>query len=526
MSPISRFGARLCAALCLFFGVSSMGAEQTGQAAGFGVVRPAALAGTWYPADPKVLASTVDGLLAQAPKSQSGPDEQVDALVVPHAGMVYAGRTAAAAFKLVQGHKYARVIVLGPSHRMSFSGLAVPPVDAFETPLGKIPLDLQALAELRQSPLVSVVPGAHAQEHSIEMELPYLQRALQPGWKLVPILVGQMSEADYATAAQLLRPLDDKDTLVVVSSDFTHYGPRFDYLPFAAGEGIAGRLRNLDMGLFEQMSAFNPKGLLAYKERTGITACGFGPIMVLTELLKGEASPRVIDYSTSGQLTGSYENSVSYLGVGYFEKDPPGAAAYTPQELRTLHGLALRALKLAVDQGASAVDPDALVKDMNLPDKLKAPGAAFVTLRQEAGDLRGCIGDIIPYRPLYESIIGNAVSAALRDPRFTPVRPGELKGLEVEISLLTPPRPIPSYKDYNVAHQGVILHAEGRHAVYLPEVAPSMGWSREHTLSQLSLKAGLDADAWKSPDARFEVFTSVTYEAPYAQDASHVVKVH
>ncbi len=524
MSTIGRLWGQVVLALGLLSGVYSMAAEQAGQATTVGTVRPAALAGSWYPADPKVLASTVDGLLAQATESSAG--EPVDALVVPHAGMIYSGRTAAAAFKQVAGRRFERVIVLAPSHRVSFKGLAVPPVDAFETPLGQIPLDSQALAQLRQSPLVTVVPGAHAQEHSIEMELPFLQRVLAPGWKLVPILVGHMEAPDYASAAQLLRPLDDKHTLVVVSSDFTHYGPRYGYLPFAADEGIAGRLRNLDMGLFEQMSAFDAAGLLAYKQRTGITACGFGPIMVLTYLLKGRASPRLIDYSTSGQLTGSYENSVSYLGVGYFEQDPPGAAAYTPDELRTLHGLARRALGLAVERGADAVDADTLIQGMGLPDKLKAPGAAFVTLRKQGGDLRGCIGDIMPLRPLYASIVGNAVSAALRDPRFQPVRPDELDGLEIEISLLTPPQPIPSYKDYDVAHQGIILRAQGRHAVYLPEVASSMGWTRERTLSQLSQKAGLAADAWKSPDARFEVFTSVTYEAPYAEGTAAVAKGH
>jgi len=498
-----------------------MAAEQAGQAA---TVRHAAFAGSWYPGDPKVLASTVDRLLARAPAPESRPGKQVDALVAPHAGMMYSGTIAAAAFKQVAGRKYRRVIVLGPSHRMAFAGLAVPPVDAFETPLGQIPLDREALAQLRRSPLVSVVPGAHAREHSIEMELPFLQRVLEPGWKLVPILVGRMEPSDYATAAQLLRPLDDKATLVVVSSDFTHYGQRYEYLPFPPDAGVAGRLRNLDMGLFDRMSAFDPDGLLAYKQRTGITACGFGPIMVLTHLMKGRASPRLIDYSTSGKLTGSYESSVSYLAVGYFEPDPPATAAYTPGELRTLHGLARRALALGVEKGPGAVDPQALARGMDLPDQLKAPGAAFVTLRKKNGDLRGCIGDIMPYRPLYASIIGNAVSAALRDPRFMPVGPDELNGLDIEISVLSPPKPIPSYKDYDVAHQGIILRARGHHAVYLPEVAPSMGWTREHTLSRLSLKAGLDADAWKSPDARFEVFTSVTYEAPYAQEKSRVAK--
>jgi AmmeMemoRadiSam system protein B/AmmeMemoRadiSam system protein A len=511
-----RFPSSLLVGLfCLLAWGSPVKSAAPGSIGQTGSVRPAALAGSWYPGDPQTLRAKVDTLLDATEMPPDLAPEKIVALVVPHAGMVYSGATAASAFRLVKGQSYDRVVVLAPSHRVPFSGLAVPSVDAFETPLGRIPLDKPAISLLLQSDLVKVVPGVHAAEHSIEMELPFLQRALAPGWKLVPVLVGRMEKADYAVAAEVMRSLTQNHTLVVASSDFTHFGDSYGYKPFPVDHQTPERLRDLDMGLFVRMKAFDTDAMLAYKERTGITACGFGPIMVLTQLLKGQAEPRLISYTTSGRLTGDFRRSVSYLAVAYLSDGSPGAgAAYTPEELKTLHRLARDALKLAVQEGVDAVDADRLAEGLPLTDKMRAPGAAFVTLRRD-GQLRGCIGDLVPMRPLYASVADNAVNAALKDHRFNPVRPEELPGMDVEISLLTAPVLIPSYSDYDIARHGIILVANGHRAVYLPEVAPRMAWNRDYTLTRLSLKAGLRPDAWRQSDAKFAVFYSVTYEGPF-----------
>ena len=158
--------------------------------------RPSALAGSWYPAGPAALADTIDTLLGGADTKR--PAGTIRALVVPHAGYAYSGATAAAAFKLVQGVAFDRVLLMAPSHRADFTGLSIAAVDAYETPLGKVPLDADIIATLRGSPLVQADPVAHAQEHAIEIELPFLQRALAPGWRLVPILVGRLDGDDYA----------------------------------------------------------------------------------------------------------------------------------------------------------------------------------------------------------------------------------------------------------------------------------------------------------------------------------------
>jgi len=277
-----------------------------GAAAQAGQVRPAVVAGSWYPGDAEELARYIDTQLEAAPQGE--PQGRVRALIAPHAGYMFSGPTAAAAFRLVRGHVARRVIVLGPAHRGGFKGLSIAAVQAYESPLGRIPLDREAIARLRQSPLVGSYAPAHAKEHSIEMQLPFLQRALKPGWTLVPILVGEMDADDYARAGALLRPLAHADTLVVVSGDLTHYGPRYHYLPFSQDARIRERLARLDKGMLRFITDHDPEGLTRYQKQTGITACAFGPVMVLLGLMPPQAKVRLVKYTTSGALTHNYRN--------------------------------------------------------------------------------------------------------------------------------------------------------------------------------------------------------------------------
>ncbi len=501
-------GLGLALALGLLAGSSTAAADSRES------VRPAAVAGTWYPADPGELRSLVDGLLAQAPAAKH--HAPIQALIVPHAGYRYSGPVAAAAFKRVQGQRFARVIVLGPSHRKRFHGLSIDAVVAYATPLGQVPLDSAAVQALRRSPLVTADPSAHTREHSIEMELPLLQRALAPGWKLVPILVGAMSPEDYAKAAALLRPIADERTLIVVSSDFTHYGPRFDYVPFAVDDGIAQRLRDLDMGIYERIAAHDPGGLLAYKRRTGVTACGFDPMMILLNLLAPDTRVERVKYATSGELTGDYHTSVSYLAVaitrGPSDPPPAGDQGLSQPQMQVLYDLARAAVEASVRPSAEAMRALRAAED-KVPEGLHRPGAAFVTVTRHAR-LRGCIGTIKATEPLYASVMHNAVNAVRNDMRFNPVTPAELGDLELEISVLSPMRPIASPDEFRVGKQGIVLEKDGRRAVFLPQVATEQGWDRDQTLGHLAVKAGLPADAWKT-GAHFQVFTTQSYPATH-----------
>lgn len=501
-------------------------------------VREAAVAGSWYSDRPATLAAYLDGLLDPSPRALD--PAQLRALVLPHAGYRFSGQTAAVGLAPLHGRAYRRVVVIGPSHYSPFHGVSVADVGAYRTPLGDIALDRGAVGELRETlgggdgGLFHVDPRAHRREHSIEMTLPLLQRALRPGWQLVPVLVGQLREADYPLLAAALKPLLTDQTLLVVSSDFTHYGANFGYRPFPPDQRAAARIDELDHGAFDLMVARDWRGLLDYRRRTGITICGLNPVAVLLALLPDGARVEELAYTTSAAASGDYRHSVSYFAIAVLVDEPladaPGAAtaaaddphgdsddassgtraALTRQQLALLHRRALDGIDMAV---LGVDEPTRVPRTAALPDALTAPSGAFVTLKSN-GRLRGCIGYIAPIEPMDRAVLENGFNAAGNDRRFRPVRPTELPGLEVEVSVLTPPRPIASYRDFEVGKQGIILTKDGRSAVFLPEVATEQGWTREQTLGRLSLKAGLPSDAWKD-GASFEVFESQTYTAPY-----------
>ena len=483
-------------------------------------VKNSTVAGSWYPGEPTLLAAYLDKLLEKA-ASEPLPagSAPVRALLLPHAGYKYSGATAAAGIKQVQGKSYRRVVVLGPAHRRSFVGLSMADVSHYKTPLGLIPLDLEAKAALSRLNMVNFIPGAHSHEHSIEMELPLLQRALQPGWKLVPILVGQLDQEGFAQVAEEIKFLLDAETLLVVSGDFTHYGSNYEYQPFPKDENTAQNIRDLDMGAFAKIAAHDAAGFANYRTKTGITACGFGPISLLLNLMSEESMVHLLDYKTSGQLTGDFTNSVSYMALAisaktalYTAKVKP-SAELSKQDMILLHKMARRALDLAVRDGPGVVSAEAIAVEFKIPEHFREPSGAFVTLKK-TGNLRGCIGFIQPIKPLYQAVVDNAVNAALRDRRFYSVKAGELAELDIEVSVLSPMRPIASYSEFKVGHHGVFLSKQGMSSVFLPQVAVEQGWNRDQTLTHLSRKAGLSGDAWKS-DTSFEVFTAQKYSAPY-----------
>jgi len=462
------------------------------------------LAGTWYPADRRELEGQITGFLEKVGKARTGP---VQALVLPHAGYRYSGQTAAHGVKAVAGRRFRRVIVMGPSHRVAMENVAsVPQVTHYATPLGEIPLDVEFVAALKKHPLFRTLPHSHRGEHSVQIELPLLQVALGE-FTLVPIVVGQLDLETARKMGRILLGLIDTETLVVVSSDFTHYGPRFGYLPF--DRDIVENLKALDMGAYAEIEKKDARGFRGYVERTGATICGRNPITVLLSMLPEPSRPELLRYDTSGALTGDHRNSVSYMSIAFKGAWKKGTAvkpetqdvSLTEEDQNLLTELARRSIRHVLDTGQSPELEDVGVK---VTPGLEATRAAFVTLRKN-GRLRGCIGEIFPQRPLYRSVMQNAVHAAFNDHRFPPVRASELPELEIKISALTPPAPIASVKEIVIGKHGVVLKKDGHQAVFLPQVAPEQGWDRDQMLSHLALKAGLTRDAWKE-GATFTVF--------------------
>ncbi len=457
------------------------------------VVFSSTLAGRWYSADTNALRKEV-GQLFQ--KAEVKPTDNIIALILPHAGYQYSGRTAAMGIQSL-GRQYKRIVVIGPSHYMPMENvLSVPRQTDYQTPLGDVAIDTEFINKLLAYPQFQAIPQANQSEHSTQIQVPLLQ-FMQKDFKLVLIVAGHCSMQTISKAASILNSLIDSDTLVIASSDFVHYGPNYGYMPFT--ENVPEEIKNLDMGAYKYIEQLNSNGFMEYINKTGATICGNVPIAILLSMLDKSSQVQLIKYATSGQLTGDFTNSVSYLAVsfsGQWSKSSPvkqgsSVSGLTEEEKKQLLTLARKSIVYFLDN-QQMLD----ISDDTFSNQLKEPRAAFVTLNKNH-QLRGCIGDIFPRQPLYKSVISNAVNAAVNDPRFYPVSKDELEDITIEISALTVPKPVASANDIRIGIDGVVLEKSGYRAVFLPQVAPEQNWSRDEMLKHLSLKAGLPADGWK-----------------------------
>ncbi|MFO7652348.1 MAG: AmmeMemoRadiSam system protein B [Candidatus Krumholzibacteriia bacterium] len=468
-------------------------------------VRPAVLSGTWYPGPSRDLAAAVDGYLSGA-EPERRPQGRAHLVVAPHAGYVYSGATAGRVYGLLRGERLGRVFVLAPSHRVRLDRVALSGAAAFATPLGEVPVDRDAVRDLAADPAFAVDDRAHEREHAVEIQLPFLQRALAPGFRLVPLLVPPLPAERRRAAAAALQRLRRDDDLVVVSTDFTHYGDSYGYVPFRTE--IADRLEQLDAGAILRVLGHDAEGLIAYGRETGITMCGLdAAALAISGPAPAGYEAELLDYRRSGDRDGDHALSVSYAAIMLT------APGLTRAESDALLALARRALEAAV-RGDEPPDPQEAARagGGELTPALLAKRGAFVTLTRR-GELRGCIGYIEPVKPLAQAVIENARSAALADPRFAPVRPAELADIRVEISALTPLRDVSGPDQIRLGRHGILLRKGLLRAVFLPQVAPEQGWDLTTTLEHLALKAGLPRDGWRS-GATFATFEAEILEEP------------
>ncbi len=511
-------------------------------------IRPSALAGAWYDADPAKLRVAVDDHLSKGAPLNEVAKERPVAIIAPHAGHLWSGDAAGCVYRLLQGdagRTIERVILLGPSHYQGFQGASVPAVAGYQTPLGTVSVDGDVVEFLLTQPHFRTVADAHRQEHCLEIQLPFLQRVLRPSFRIVPILISRLKPSEWREFADALVPHIDANTLVVVSSDFTHYGSRFGYLPFR--DDPDGNLRRLDKGALEPILDLDAQSLAAYKEKTDISVCGYRPIGVLIELLQNQAlqktwggrpEGRVLEYYRSADLLGDFDGSVSYAAIAFFRPGTVLDVPLYPERLENVvpwgstrkakkpggDGEATLRLTKAEEQFLLATARQALVtrlvdqKEPSAPQtfppdvsaaKLRTTCGVFVTLTH-GGRLRGCIGDIVGRSPMIDGVVGNAINAGLRDPRFPPVAASDLDAIHIEISILTPLEQVSGPEAIEVGRHGVLLEREGRRAVFLPQVAPEQGWDRDTMLGHLAAKAGLPRDGWKRKTT-FQVFEALVF---------------
>jgi AmmeMemoRadiSam system protein B/AmmeMemoRadiSam system protein A len=476
-------------------------APSAAEAAGAtGIVHSCAGAGRWFPADPEKLGRLVDSYLSAQPPAVGRPPV---ALIVPHAGHEFSGTVAGKAYATIKGRTYKRVILLGLSHQYPLRGASVLRADAYETPLGKVPVDVEAREALMKCPVVKELAAAHRTEHSDENQLPFLQRALGQ-FKLLDVLVGDMAPDQRAMLADAIRPFVDDSTLVVVSSDFTHYGPNYGYVPFR--DRVPETLQRLNDLAVREILEVDVPGWDAYLEQTQDTICGRAGIGVLLKILEpwGDVRGTRVAYDTSGQITGDWTNSVTYAAVAIWR----AGEGLTKQEQATLLRLARDTVAHYMKTG-DHLKPDPAKYD--LTPALKTAGAAFVTLKNRS-ELRGCIGHVVAVEPLYESIINNACNSCL-DPRFTGNRITlkEVPALSIEISVLSPMRRLTDLTTIVIGRDGLMMGLGRNQGLFLPQVPGEQGWNREQYLLNLCQKAELPESALKDPKTEFYSFTAQVF---------------
>ncbi len=453
-------------------------------------VRPAAVAGTFYPGDARNLTDAIQGYLAGV--AAQGPAPK--ALIAPHAGYIYSGPIAASVYGRLReaAGRIRRVVLLGPSHYVALSGLAVPSVDFFETPLGKIAIDTKARARVAGLAQVTIDDGPHAREHSLEVQLPFLQDVLDD-FVLLPLSVGQATAAEVAEVIEAL--WGGEETLIVISSDLSHY---HDY-------ATAQRLDAETSKAIEQLSLH---------DIGQASACGRVPIYgLLTVAQRRGLSATTIDLRNSGDTAGPRDRVVGY---GAYVFGPEGSGAKTsdgtglagdddtedPALARLLasHGdtllhVARVSLESGVNRGRAAD-----VEIANAPDALKIHGASFVTL-EEAGRLRGCIGSPQAWRPLAIDVAENAYRAGFEDPRFEAIEAPDLDRVDVSVSVLGEPRRFAVESEDDLIAKlrpgvdGLILRDQGKSGLFLPAVWEKLPEAPDF-VGRLKLKAGLTADHW------------------------------
>jgi len=428
------------------------------------LVRPAAVAGTFYPGNPLSLAAEVDDFLGgteQLAPRLSFPK----ALIVPHAGYIYSGPVAARAYDEIAPARgvVRRVVLLGPVHRVPVRGLAIPTAEAFATPLGKVSIDRAALRAVQDLPQVVASDPAHAPEHSLEVQLPFLQRTLGE-FTLAPFAVGTASVEEVA--AVIGRLWGGAETLIVISTDLSHYHG-YD------------EARKIDSATIARVARFATD--IDHEE-----ACGATPLNgFLSIASKRNLSIRLLAACNSGDTAGGRGQVVGYSSFGLYE----GGEVSLDDAGRTLLGIARASI------GGSLSG-----KKQELPDSpwLRQCGATFVTLTKD-GQLRGCIGSLEPARPLGADVAENALGAAFRDPRFPALSAEEWPHCGVEVSLLTRPKPLRFADEADLLAQihagedGLIIEADGRRGTFLPQVWEGLPDKRVF-LKELIKKAGLPDD--------------------------------
>jgi MEMO1 family protein len=466
--------------------------------------RQPAVAGSFYPGTKEDLTAALKHLFTIAAPRQHL--QNIIALISPHAGYVYSGEVAASAFTQIDPAKeYENIFVIGSSHHVSFDGASIYSQGNFITPLGTVTVNTSLAEQLiRNSSVFSNRTDAHASEHSVEVQLPFLQYRLKKDFKIVPIVLGTQSPKTCKRIAEALRPYFTTRNLFIISTDFSHYPSYAD----------AKKVDRTTADAILTNSTENLLRSIANEEQKGIShlvtcLCGWTSVLTLLSMTEGNTEVALTDicYKNSGDTEyGDKARVVGYhaIAVSLKEKKEHAEFKLSGKDRKDLLAIARNTIEYLVkDQTKPKID------ETNLSSNLKTNCGAFVTLKKH-GELRGCIGRFDAREPLFRVVREMAIASSTQDSRFMPVAPDELPKLEIEISVLTPMRRIHSLDEFELGNHGIYIRKGNRSGTFLPQVAAETGWTKEEFLGHCAQeKAGIGWDGWK--DAELYVYEALVF---------------
>jgi len=454
-------------------------------------IKKPAFAGTFYPSDRVTLNKMIDGFLQEVDTKGKRMSVPVYGIIAPHAGYQYSGNVASYAYAQLKGKAYSTVILMGPSHRSHFNGVALLNAGMWETPLGRIAFDHDIAKVIsEQCPFIRVNPSPFAQEHSLEVQLPFLQKTLT-SFKIVPLLFGSVRMNDYTILSDVLSSLlqQRSDILIVASSDMSHFHPY-------------NKAKEIDATTLRYIERLNTETLIDNLQKGTCELCGAQAVitlMMVTKKLYGKA--HVLRYANSGDVTYDKNRVVGYSAI-IFYKDTNGNIL-TKHEQDQLIAIARTTLNEYVTKKRL---PHMEIKNNKLIEKK----AVFVTLTKK-GQLRGCVGYIVASQPLYRAVMEMTVAASSKDRRFPPVTEEELRDIHIEISILSPLIRIYDPTMVEIGKHGLFIVKGNKSGLLLPQVATSYLWNTEEFLRQTCIKAGLLPNAWKEKETEIYIFSTHTF---------------
>ncbi|HAM34875.1 MAG TPA: hypothetical protein DEB40_04730 [Elusimicrobia bacterium] len=466
--------------------------------------RAPARAGQFYPANMKELGQAIAGYLARAPEPAKLPGPLV-ALIVPHAGYEFSAPVAAAGYRHLAA-TYDTVVIFAAAHTMPVAGSALYARGAFSTPLGRVPIDETLAARLlKDQALFQDEPRAHLQEHSVEVQLPFLIQSLKPGWKLLPLVLNtENPQVALRVGQAVASAAKGRKVLFLASSDLSHYPP----------SDVAARVDRATLKALERLDPeyfwLANRVMLARREPGLETAwCGEAAVIAAMAAAKEFGADRAVllRYANSGDSPrGEAGRAVGYAAAAMVRSGQPPASAIL---LDTRQKQAL--LKLARDTVALGTKSERPQTALDDDPVLNLPAAVFVTLTK-GGQLRGCIGTTEARATLRDAVASSAYSAGFEDHRFAPVAREELSRLHIEISMLSAARPVAGPQAVIPKTHGVILSQGGQAGLFLPQVWEQLPDKADFLSELCSQKAGLPRDCWKDPKTRISVFTVNAFE--------------